>query len=350
MKTIGIIDPVNDSRWDRFVINHKYGSLFHSTAWCEVLKKTFSYQPSYLVLEEDGKITAGIPFMIIDSWITGKRLISLPRTSYCDPLAENEADLNALIEQACSLAERLHMDFFEIKTQKNEALLTNTRLTRYGYFINQILDLDDGPEKLWGRFHRSCIRQRVARARKDNVTVRVAVSDQDLKSFYELHKETTRIQMTPPRPYSFFKNIWDAFRPNNSVFILVAELEKKTAAAGFFLRDRNSIIFEFIGLNYDFIDHSPGHLIAWEAIQMACREGCRYFDFGLTPPENVGLMQYKERWGTRTNMLNYYYYPDVKGYKKFIKKTARSRGWGAGAVLKEKTKRFIATRLYKHLG
>jgi CelD/BcsL family acetyltransferase involved in cellulose biosynthesis len=348
MRTVNIIDPTRDPRWDPFVAGHRYGSVYHTSDWCEVLKKTFSYHPQYLIIEDAGAIVAGMPFMTIDSWITGKRLISLPRTSYCDPLTEHDDELALLLEQAYRLVDDQGLDFFEIKTQRNNGPSNHSELKCYGHFKNQILVLNEGLDKIWDGFHRSSTRKNIKKAQKDAVMIRIADSEHDVKTFYELHKQITKKHMIPPRPYIFFKNIWEVLRPKNTVTVLMAEWEGNSVAAGLFLRSKDSMIFEFTGLNHDYSGHSPVHLITWEAIKVACREGLRYFDFGLTPPDNVGLMQYKERWGTQINSLNYYYYPDVKGYKKFVQH-ADSSG-NHGFRLKDRIKRLVAARLYKHLG
>ena len=347
-----IINPAEDKRWDKFVRAHKFGTIFHLADWSEVLRKTFSYEPVYIVLEENGNIRAGLPFMKIDSWLTGKRLISLPRTSYCDPLVETEEELAMILQTAGEMVDEQKMDFFEIKTQKNADLLSDSGIRYYDHFRNQILDLEAGPEKLWARFHRTCVRQRIMKAQKDQVTVRIGDTFRDLEIFYDLHKSTTKKHKVAPRPFSFFNNIRDTFGDKKKVKFLIAEKDGTVGAAALFLISGESIIFEFHGINYNLIEHSPGHLIVWEAIQMACKEGLKYFDFGLTPPDNIGLLNYKTRWGGSDAVLRYFYYPDVRGYKAFVKKTEAPEELNTSRLhlIKHKVKTFAAEKLYRHLG
>ena len=93
-------------------------------------------------------------------------------------------------------------------------------------------------------------------------------------------------------------------------------------------------------------------MIVWEAIKAAKKEGKEIFDFGLTPPDNKGLFDFKKRWGTEDNILNYYYYPDVTGYKKYITESSNSeyhRIQGFNYILKA-FKKEVAKRFYKHFG
>jgi len=347
-----IIDPAQDNRWDEFVKSHRYGSIFLMTVWSEILKKSYSFKPYYIVVEDDGVIRAGMPFMKIDSFLTGKRLISLPRTSYCDPLVESEQDWTAILQVAREIVVREKLDYFEIKTQKNSQFLSTTELKYYDYFHNQILDLEVGQEKLWKNFHRTCVRQRIQRAQKNDVVVRVGDKLKDLATFYDLYTKTTQKHVAPSKPFRFFENLWEMLSPSNNIMLLLAEKDEKAAAAAIFFKFKETVIFEFLGLNYDFIEHSPGHLIVWEAIQVALSEGLRYLDFGLTEPDNIGLLNFKTRWGAEEKTLRFFYYPDVKGYKTFMagKDDGTSMESKYLSGVKRKFMTYAAEKLYKHVG
>ena len=76
---VKIVDPTSDGRWDAFITRQKYSTVFHSSNWAWVLKESYGYVPRYYVLEnEAGDIKAAIPFFLIQSRLTGKRLVCLP--------------------------------------------------------------------------------------------------------------------------------------------------------------------------------------------------------------------------------------------------------------------------------
>ena len=83
---------------------------------------------------------------------------------------------------------------------------------------------------------------------------------------------------------------------------------------------------------------------------MAHERGLRYFDFGLSPIENTGLIEFKRRWGSEEIEVPYFYFPDVRGYKK----SALAGRAEAKPNLLRKVKQAIlarvAARLYKHFG
>ena len=66
---------------------------------------------------------------------------------------------------------------------------------------------------------------------------------------------------------------------------------------------RDRVSGEFVAVDPAFQNISPNHFLFWEAIKSACEEGYRIFDFGRTSPRNVGLMDFKRRWGTQVTDL-----------------------------------------------
>ena len=79
-----VIDPKTDKRWDEFVFRYPGGSIYHHSAWGHVFELTYGYTPFYVALErvETGQWEGILPFMLVKSRLTGKRLVSLPMTAY----------------------------------------------------------------------------------------------------------------------------------------------------------------------------------------------------------------------------------------------------------------------------
>jgi lipid II:glycine glycyltransferase (peptidoglycan interpeptide bridge formation enzyme) len=353
MPNVVVIDPRKDPRWDEFVNRHEYGTIFHLSAWCNVLKTTFGYNPCYLVIENNQKeIQAGLPVMLIKSWITGRRLISLPRTSYCDPLVKNTEEMSTLIAALHDLSSRKKAAYFELKPQYNSEPLSAFDLKHYCYFLNQVLILEDDPQKLWRKFHRTCVQQRITKAEKQDVVVRFGKTEEDLKLFYNLHRKTTDDHSVPPRPYSFFEAMWRVLFPQNLLMLAIAEVNGHAAVAGLFLQYKNILYYEFVGIDHAYTDKSPAHLLLWETLKVACANGMKYLDFGLTPVNNKGLITYKKRWGAQEKPLYYFYYPDIKGYKVKAINAVPDNDSAPTFLhrLKDHLKKTAAARLYKHFG
>src|SRR5687768_17581734 len=79
------------SRWDRFVLDHSQGLIYHSTLWKNALENAFPHVKGHFLAEtepETGKIKSGIALYTVSSWLLGPRLISIPFATLGEPLVE----------------------------------------------------------------------------------------------------------------------------------------------------------------------------------------------------------------------------------------------------------------------
>ena len=102
------------------------------------------------------------------------------------------------------------------------------------------------------------------------------------------------------------------------MIVLLAELDEKPAAAAMIFVFNNVMYYEYLGLRSDATEYCPGHLLLWTAIQEAYERKCKYFDFGVTHSENMGLRSFKKRWNAEETDLPCFYYPDAVGYKTVV--------------------------------
>ncbi len=89
--TLYSFNPLENSRWNRFVENHPGGSIFHASAWIKALWDTYGYRPVvYTTASPDSELTDAILLCEVRSSLTGNRLVSLPFSDHCALLADIE--------------------------------------------------------------------------------------------------------------------------------------------------------------------------------------------------------------------------------------------------------------------
>ena len=72
---VTMVDPMEDDRWDRFVMSHADGTIYHHSVWRELIQQTYGYVPYFLAIENTQKDILGIlPLFHVKSWLTGDRL------------------------------------------------------------------------------------------------------------------------------------------------------------------------------------------------------------------------------------------------------------------------------------
>ena len=311
MKEIIIIDPDKDKRWDNFVENHIFGWIVHLSGWKKVIERTFSHIKGHhmaLIDTETNEIKAGLPIYEIRSWLTGRRLVSVPFATVSDILISNTKQGDLLINEAIRLLKHLKYSHSEIRTLNSSSLVNNEQLRDNHDYKYHYLDLSVGKEAIWNHFNYKSIRYEINKANKNKIKLKVAENENDLHTFYILYAMTRKRLGLPSQPYLFFKTLYDTFGKSNNIIILLALFEDKAIAGHLLFKYNGRISAEATGVNDDFRKISPNHFLFWEGIKLACDDGYKIYDFGRTSIYNKPLMDFKKRWGTSEADLCTFYY------------------------------------------
>jgi lipid II:glycine glycyltransferase (peptidoglycan interpeptide bridge formation enzyme) len=332
------IDPVSDKRWDDFITEHPEGTIFHHSAWANVLQDRYKCSPAYYVLEnERGEILAGAPFFRIQSRLTGRRLACLPSCAYCFPLAYNGEDTSQVLLAAKEEVQSGRVSY----------------LREHPYYLTHVAGLDEDPERLRARLDRDGyhLKRNLKKAEKSELSVREARGEDDLKEFHHLTVDTRRRLSLLPWPYDFFETIYRHIVTPGHGFLLLAELNGKVVGGSMYFRFKDTVILKFNASNRDYAEYRPNYLLTWKAMERACQEGYRRFDFGVSNPENSGLVSFKKQWGSEEAVLPYYYYPAIRGASSSSQKSLLYRAHTtANHWMPEFALKLAAQALYRHLG
>ena len=117
----------------------------------------------------------------------------------------------------------------------------------------------------------------------------------------------------PPQPYEFIKSIWATFSKTNHISALLAVKDGNPVSGLMFFKFNDRVSAEFGVSDQVYWDLNPNHYLFWEAINSACREGYKIFDFGRTSPSNQDLMEFKNRWGAaEADLVEFHYPPQIR--------------------------------------
>jgi lipid II:glycine glycyltransferase (peptidoglycan interpeptide bridge formation enzyme) len=309
-----LIDPLSDGRWDSFVQSHPYGTIYQHSSWIKVLTLTYKHiKPLCFALEDQERnIRAAISCFIVKSRLTGTRIVSLPFTSYCDPLVDDNKDLIKLLNRVIKEVENTSASYYELRPFWNRDLIEDDRLKSHNCHKIHILDIKDGFEKVERAFPRDIVKSK-KRAIRSGLTIRQGCCERDLKEFYFMHALMRRRLGFPIQPYLFFKNMWEIMYPKGYFTLILAQWNNRTIAGLILFKFKGIVTYEFGSPIQKHLDKKPNHFLLWNAIELACSEGYHYFDFGKSPSDNKGLLYFKGRWGAKMHDLPYFYYPEIKG-------------------------------------
>lgn len=296
------VDPRNDGAWNRLVERVR-SSVFHSPEWMQVLTDTYGWEPrAHVILDEHGEPQAGLPFFRIEDML-GERIVSLPFSDYCDPLAGDDDTWRTLIGQLIPS----HLPI-TVRCLHNELPLTDERFRLSKQAKWHRLDVRQDSEKLWSQMHDSTHRA-IRKSQREGLIVHVDVSEEGLRAFFEMHLRIRKYKYgLLAQPYSFFQNIWRRFVEPGHGFLLLAMFENKIVAGDFFLVWKDTLYYKFNASLFDGLAHRPNDLLIWEGIQRAKELGLAYLDFGLSDIDQEGLIRYKRKFGTEESTISFLRY------------------------------------------
>jgi hypothetical protein len=301
------LNPLQDLRWQRFVDHHPRASLFHTTCWLEALRRTYGYEPVVYTTTPPGKeLSNGLVFCLIRSWLSGGRLVSLPFSDHCEPLAVGD-DLAELMDWLKATRHRKRWKYVELRPVSPNEHAHNCDVIKSETFSLQVLDLKPNLDTLFHNFHKSCVQRKIHRAERENLAYEAGRSDELIKKFYDLLLLTRRRHGLPPQPLVWFRNAVTSL--GSRLLIRVASKQGQPVAGIVTIQYRDTLVYKYGASDSRFNNLGGNSLLFWRSIQDAKRDGLVKFDFGRSEPDNSGLVTFKQNWGAVSRPLEYYRLP-----------------------------------------
>lgn len=298
-----LLDPLADPRWPELLQSHPDASVFHSLPWLTALRETYGYQPLVLTTSAPGEaLRNGLVFCRVDSWLTGRRWVSLPFSDHSEPLLQDPSELEPLLQLAeeHKLSEKLR--YFEIRPLHAlpEGALAGYQRTGFAFHN---LDLSPSLEVLFRNLHAASIQRKIRRAEREALQYSEGRSAELLDAFYRLLQRTRRRHSIPPQPRGWFENLARSFGPQLSIHLV--SHHGQPVASMLTLRHKSTLIYKY-GCS-DETQHALGgmQLVMWRAIETAKQQNLTNLDLGRSDLDNSGLITYKDRWGATRTSLTY---------------------------------------------
>jgi CelD/BcsL family acetyltransferase involved in cellulose biosynthesis len=337
------VNPIAQPDWDAMVAKHPHGSFFHSAAWASVLADTYGYAPNYFVVRESGEFRALLPLMEVDSWLTGRRGVSLPFTDECEPLFADEDSFKNLVSSALAMGRARGWKYLELRGGRKCIAEAPASLA----FHSHTLDLTGDEETIFGRVDAS-VRRAIRKAEKEGVRVEFSEGIEAVRDFYSLFCRTRKKHGLPPQPFAFFENIHRHVISQKLGTVALARHEGVAVAGAVYFNLGGKAIYKF-GASDESSQHLRGNnLVMWEAIRHHARMGCRTMDLGRTSLGNEGLRRFKLGWGAREKQTEYMKF-DLRR-NGFLKDKDESSGWHTGCfkVMPVWASKMVGATLYRH--
>jgi CelD/BcsL family acetyltransferase involved in cellulose biosynthesis len=301
-------NPLQDVRWSTFLSTNPRASVFHTPSWLEALRRTYGYEPLVYTNSPPGtELSDGIAICQIDSWLTGRRLVSLPFSDYCEPLLSDSGDSKAIFDEL--RRDSLQQGWKYIELRPLEALNgTAAQFEPLETYCLHELSLAPDLETLFRSFHKDSVQRKIKRAGREGLIYSEGKSEKLLHHFYNLLLLTRRRHGLPPQPLAWYRNLIDGF--DDALKIRVAYKGVIPVAGILTLQYKNKMVFKYGCSDPDWNRLGGTHLLLWNSIQDAKAKGLQTFDLGRSELANTGLITFKKRWGaTRVDMTYLKHFP-----------------------------------------
>ncbi|MGA8151713.1 MAG: GNAT family N-acetyltransferase [Terriglobales bacterium] len=302
------LDPCKDVRWPGFLDRHPDSSIFHTPGWLEALRRAYGYEPiAYTTSPPRRELVNGQVFCRINSWLTGRRLVSLPFSDHAALLMNTADDARFLLSHLQKKVDDKHCKYVEIRPL--DPSLVDPMFRESSAFYWHRLRLEGDLDTLFRGFHKSCIQSKIRRAIRERLEYTEGTSDSMIQQFYRLLLPTQRRHHLPPQAISWFKTLSDCLPENMK--IRTASKDGRPIASIITLSYKKSVVYKY-GCS-DARYHKLGGMpfLFWKTIQEAKALGFRELDLGRSDLDNPGLVAFKEHWGAERTTLTYWRYPAV---------------------------------------
>jgi Acetyltransferase (GNAT) domain len=275
--------------------SHRMRSLFASAAWAQSLSATYGFHVKASTLTSAGQVRAAIPFSEIDD-IRGPRIVSLPFSDYCDPMVEDAATWDLLIQPI--LAMGLPVRF---RCLHNEIPLADPRFT-HTTAAWHAADLTPPEEAMWSAVKRTG-RDKIRKAARHGLVAREGRTMDDVRAFYRMHCHTRKSKYGLfAQPFAFFENLYASFAHDDRFIVMLAEINGAPVAGTVFLIDGDALYYKFNAS----LDQSmgPNHFLIWNGMLLGKRLGLSRLDFGLSDMDQPGLIRFKRKFATQERTIS----------------------------------------------
>ena len=268
---------------------HPFTSLFSSPPWIDALARTYDLRFSASARIQNGVVAAAILFCHVQD-VRGERVVCLPFSDYCDPLVEEMADWEDLVEPILALGRPVSLRCLsssispEMTASRGLGAPRGTASTLPDRRMSCGRDCRRRPA-------RTCARPSAA------ASIRRGKTLEDIRLFHQMHRQVRKSKYCLlAQPLAFFENLYQAFAAIGGIIALLAEFDGRPIA-GIFLLAWGDILYYKFNASID-LKCRPNDLLMWYSILLGRALGMKRLDFGISDIDQPGLVRYKRKFAT----------------------------------------------------
>jgi hypothetical protein len=350
--TVKTLTDDHDPLWEQIQPNDVF-SIYHSKIWKDIIEDTFGHTASYIAASEHGQLIDVLPLFLVKNPFLGKKLVSTPYEGCHGSFSSSQGKARKLlIEKLLKDAYKWNVKYIEIRGK-----LPIDELKEYGFIEQTPFVISEIPLKsLDNNWHRLSAnhRRNVRIAQKKGVLIEPASGWEDMKAFYKILADHYNKKIGVPFfGRKFFQQAWEKLVEKNQACLLLAKFEQEIIGGHLLFFSGKTLISKYSACkqdNEELRKVNASYLLFWEGIRLGIEKNFTTFNLGITGEHNTGLLDFKSRFGSKSERLRFYYYPvsgSIPDYAKyydsyaFLKKMWKITPGSVTAVIGQKINEWI---------
>lgn len=309
---IKIIKNKDYEKWDRIVKSSKYGSIFHTIDWMNIIEKNYNISKLPIGIYVNDELVGIFP-----SFFSKKmhfKLLMSPQqrcsTPYGGPVLSKAISVSRVMKSYDSfIKEIFNPNYIDIKFLYDIKLDSYT-LSSLGFNVENrytyLLNIGKSENELWKNLRRSC-KQSIKKAIKNNIEIiEDEVKDEYINEYYKMVIDTwKKTNQRPLLKKKMYKDILREFIKNGRVKFFLAKYNGNIIA-GVIRLCFNKKLYAFDRASYrKYYKICPNNLLDWHVLKWANKNGFNLYDFvGAQVPS---IAHYKAGFGGKLTSYLYIY-------------------------------------------
>ncbi len=282
--------PARLAEWEALLQRQGPFPLTAHPAWVLVLAKSLGQVPYALEAQEAGKLRGFLPLSYLKSHLFGRFLVSTPYVNYGGVTADDPMAATLLIDHALKLADRLDVQFLELR---HTQAIAHDQLTHHpAHKVHMRLDLPPTPATLWDALDPK-VRNQVRKGQKNGLHVEWGGTEL-LDHFYSIFSRNMRDLGTPVYPARLFHEAFLHFP--GRIEICLVRADKVPVAAAFLTHGWGVTEVPSASSLREYNSTCANMLMYWNLLERAIQRGHNSFDFGRSTPDGP-VYRFKKQWG-----------------------------------------------------
>jgi len=307
------VQEINDKeKWDGFLATLPKSQFLQSWNWGE-FKKALGVKIWCLGIIKEGNLV-GACLLLKTSLPFHNNYLYAPRGpvfTFSLNSEELSESYQLLTDKIKEITQQEGSIFLKIEPAIEQPFSLN--LERIGYHPAKsiqppdtvIMDLTKSEEQLLAEMHPKT-RYNIHLAERKGVKVIFSEDDKDLDIFYELACAVNKREGISCFSKNYYQKMLEVFSLNKAVKLVKAEYQGKIIAINLMIYFGDLATYNHGASASEFRNVMAPHLLQWEAIRQAKKEGYKYYDFrGIAPTDDsqhkwAGITRFKKSFGGQT--------------------------------------------------